>query len=174
MNRKITLLVLAVLGIIALTFYTYSGGFSSPDFTVVTSQPIYVAGRAFNGSIKDEQMDNAFRRAAEVLDKKELEGVLGSIYYNNPDTSGDSIQAFIGIVVSDSAVRLPADYALRVVPGGRSVVHGEVEAHYTMAPKRLYGGIFEYAKENNLQLEDFYVEWFPEDHKGMLQVPIKQ
>ncbi len=174
MNWKITLLVLAVLGTIGLTFYTYSGGFSSPSFSVVTSRPIYVAGREFNGSIRDKQMGEAFQRAAEVLDKKELEGVLGSIYYNNPDASGDSIRAFIGVVVPDTAVKLPADYALRVVPGGRKVVRGEVDAHYTMAPERLYGGIFNYAKENKLELEDFYVEWFPEDHKGMLQVPVKQ
>lgn len=174
MKRKTFLIVLAVLAIIVLTFYTYIGGFSSPVFTVTTSEPLYVAGQAFNGAIKDEQMGKAFRRAAEVLDKKEIEGVLGSIYYNNPDESGDSINAFIGVVITDTTLTLPSGYELRTVPGGRKVVRGEVNSHYTVAPGKLYSGVFDYAKKHKIKLQNFFVEWFPESHKGILEVPVSQ
>ncbi|QCR24074.1 GyrI-like domain-containing protein [Pontibacter sp. SGAir0037] len=174
MNKRIVMIVIAVLAITIISFYAYLGGFSSPAYTVTTSEPVYVAGKAYKGTIKDEQMGNVFRRAAEVLDKQELDGVLGSIYYNNPDETSDSINAFIGVVVADTTIQLPADYELRMVPGGRQVLRGEINAHYMVAPGKLYDGIFEHAKEKNIQLQNFFLEWFPESHKAILEVPIKQ
>jgi hypothetical protein len=173
MNRKF-LLVIMVLAIIVGAFYAYLGGFSAAKVSEVSSEQLYVAGRAFNGSVTDNLINDSFRRAAEVLDKKELEGVLGNIYYNNPEGRADSVNAFIGVVIPDSAVQLPADYELRVVPGGRRALRGEVNAHYMLAPNKLYEAIFEYAKEKNLELETFYVEWFPEDHRGIVEVPVKE
>lgn len=173
MNKKF-LLVMVVLAAIVGAFYAYLGGFSKAKVSEVNTQQLYVAGRAFKGSTKDNQINDAFRRAAEVLDKKELDGVLGNIYYNNPDQQNDSIDAFIGVIIPDSAVQLPADYTLRVVPGGRRALRAEVNAHYMLAPNRLYEAIFDYAKEQKLTLETFYVEWFPENHQGVVEVPIQE
>jgi hypothetical protein len=173
MNKKF-LLVMAVLAIIVGAFYAYLGGFSSAKVSEVSSEQLYVAGRAFKGSVTDNLINDSFRRAAEVLDKKELEGMLGNIYYNNPEGRADSVNAFIGVIIPDSSVRLPADYELRVVPGGRRALRGEVNAHYMLAPNKLYEAIFDYAKEKNLELETFYVEWFPEDHQGIVEVPVKE
>jgi hypothetical protein len=173
MNRKF-LLVVVVLSIIVGAFYAYLGGFSKARVSEVSSEQLYVAGRAFKGSVTDNLINDSFRRAAEVLDKKELEGALGNIYYNNPEGRADSVNAFIGVVIPDSAVQLPADYTLRVVPGGRRALRGEVNAHYMLAPNKLYEAIFEYAKQKNLELETFYVEWFPEDHRGIVEVPVKE
>ena len=97
--------VLAGFGVVLLVLYTYLGGFTAPDVKVATSEARYVAGQYYEGSVKDEQMGKLFRRAAEVLDKKELEGMLGNIYYNDPDKSGDSIRAFIGVIIPDSAAK---------------------------------------------------------------------
>lgn len=173
MNKKF-LLVMVVLSIIVGAFYAYLGGFSNAKVTEVSSEQLYVAGRAFKGSVTDNLINDSFRRAAEVLDKKELEGMLGNIYYNNPEGRADSVNAFIGVIIPDSAVQLPADYELRVVPAGRRALRGEVNAHYMLAPNKLYEAIFDYAKEKNLELETFYVEWFPEDHRGIVEVPIKE
>ncbi|WP_018476460.1 hypothetical protein [Pontibacter roseus] len=173
MSKKFVL-VMFVLSIIVAALYAYLGGFSSATVSEVNSQQLYVAGRAFNGSVKDEQLNSVFRRAAEVLDKKELEGVLGNIYYNNPDESSDSINAFIGVIIPDTAAQLPADYELRSVPGNRRALRSEVDAHYMLAPNKLYEAVFDYAEEQKLALETFYVEWFPEERKGVVEVPIKE
>ncbi|WP_114777589.1 GyrI-like domain-containing protein [Botryobacter ruber] len=170
--NKTFLLVMAVLVIIVVAFYAYLGGFSSADVTTATSQPLYVAGQPVKAHIKDEQLGKAFQRASEVLEKNELEGVLGNIYYNNPEKGKDSVKAFIGVVVPDTTVNLPAGFELRKVPGGRKVVRAEVDAHYMLSPNKLYAAVFEYAEEQNLKLEEFYVEWFPEDHKGVVEVPV--
>ncbi|MFD2513905.1 GyrI-like domain-containing protein [Pontibacter locisalis] len=168
------LYIMAGVAIILLVLYTYIGGFTAPDVKVKTSEEMYVAGQPFIGSVDDEALGKAFQRAAEVLDKNELEGVLGNIYYNDPDKSGDSLRAFIGVIVPDSNVALPAGYTLRTVPGGRKVVHVEVNANVVLSPRKLYAAAFDFAKEEKLKLEEFYVEWFPEDDRGVLEVPVKQ
>lgn len=166
--------VMAAFAILMLVLYTYLGGFSAPEVTLATSEPMHLAGQLYEGSVEDEALGKAFQRAAEALDKNELEGMLGNIYYNDPDKSGDSLRAFIGVIVPDTNVALPAGYELRTVQGGRKVVRAEVDAHVTMAPKKLYAAVFDYAKEEKLKLEDFYVEWFPESDKGVVEVPVKQ
>ncbi|GHA63954.1 GyrI-like domain-containing protein [Pontibacter akesuensis] len=171
---KKLLYVMAGFAILLLVFYTYLGGFTDPEVTIATSKPMYVAGQPFEGSVEDEALGNAFQRAAQLLEQNELQGTLGNIYYNNPDNSGDSIRAFIGIIIPDSTVKLPQGYTLRKVPGGRKVVHAEVNARVAMAPGKLYEAVFDYAKEQNLQLEEYYVEWFPADDEGVLEVPVKQ
>lgn len=166
------LYIIAGFAILILVLYTYLGGFTAPEVSVKASEKMYVAGIPFNGAIKDERFGNYFRRAAEVIDKGELKGMLGNIYYNDPER-GDSINAFIGVIVPDSAVALPADYELRSIPARKSVVHAEANANVALLPKKLYKAVFDYAKENNLELETFYVEWFPEESKGVVEVPIK-
>ncbi|WP_242926353.1 GyrI-like domain-containing protein [Pontibacter vulgaris] len=168
------LYVVVGIAILGMVFYTYMGGFATPEVKVTTSETKYIAGQPFSGSVKDEALGKAFQRAAEVVDKKELQGVLGSIYYNDPDKTSDSLKAFIGVIVPDKNVVLPAGFELRTIPGGKKVVHAEVEASIAMAPKRLYAAVFDYAKEEKLKLETFYVEWFPEEKRGVVEVPIKQ
>ncbi|MFD1186620.1 GyrI-like domain-containing protein [Pontibacter rugosus] len=171
---KKLLYVMAGFAILLLVFYTYIGGFTTPAVTVATSKPMYVAGQPFEGSVEDEAMGKAFQRAAQLLEQNELQGTLANIYYNDPDKSGDSIRAFIGVIIPDSTAKLPEGYTLRAVPGGRKVVHAEVNASVAMAPGKLYAAVFDYAKEQNLKLEEFYVEWFPADDQGVLEVPVKQ
>jgi DNA gyrase inhibitor GyrI len=171
---KKLLYVMAGIAIILLVLYTYLGGFAAPDVSVTTSQTMYVAGQPFEGSVEDEALGDAFQRVSQVLQEKELEGYPGNIYYNDPDKSGDSIRAFIGIIIPDSAAKLPEGYTLRTVPGGRKVVRAEATASIALLPKKLYAAVFDYAKEEKLKLEEFYVEWFPEDDKGMLEVPVKE
>jgi hypothetical protein len=166
--------VMAGLAIVLLVIYTYLGGFTKPDVKLTTSETVYIIGQPFVGSVKDEALGNAFQSAAKLLETKELTGTLGNIYYNDPDKSGDSLRAFIGIIVPDTNVSVPVGYTLRVVKGGKRVIRAEVNANIMLAPKRLYGAVYDYAKEEKLKLEDFYVEWFPAQDKGIVEVPVKQ
>ncbi|MEJ8802500.1 GyrI-like domain-containing protein [Pontibacter sp. H249] len=166
--------VLAGLAVVLLVLYTYMGGFTEVDVKLTSSDTIYVAGQPYTGSVKDEALGDAFQKAAKLVESKELEGVLGNIYYNDPDKSGDSLKAFVGVIVPNADVKLPEGYTLRTVEGGKKVVRAEVNANIMLAPKRLYGAVYDYAEEENLKLEDFYVEWFPAQDKGVVEVPVKQ
>ncbi len=173
MSRKF-LVAIAILVAFGVGIYAYLGGFSGPTVSVTTSEPLLLAGQAFEGTVKDDAFGNAFRKAAELRDSEEMGGVLGNVYYNNPESKSDSIKAFIGLVIQDSTINLPEGYELLRVPGGREVVRAEIEAHYMVAPGKLYEAIFDHAKDNKLQLQDFYVEWFPTDREAVVEVPVKQ
>ncbi|MBF9253181.1 GyrI-like domain-containing protein [Pontibacter sp. 172403-2] len=166
--------VMAAFAIVMLVIYTYIGGFTAPEVRLATSETLYVAGQPFEGSVKDEALGNAFQKAAKLVESKALEGMLGSIYYNNPDSNTDSLKAFIGIIVPDTSINLPEGYELRTVPGGKRVVRAEANAHMSILPKKLYTAVFDYAQEENLKLEEFYVEWFPAQDKGVVEVPVKR
>ncbi|MCJ8166837.1 GyrI-like domain-containing protein [Pontibacter sp. E15-1] len=166
--------ITAGIATILLVLYTYIGGFTAPEVSLTTSETLYVAGQPYHGAVDDAALGNAFKRAAEALDNKELEGVPGNIFYNDPDKSGDSLRAFIGVIIPDATVALPAGYELRTVPGGRQVIHVEVNANIAIAPKKLYGAVADYAKEQELQFEDFYVEWYPASDRAVVEVPVKQ
>ncbi|MCC9136638.1 GyrI-like domain-containing protein [Pontibacter silvestris] len=166
--------VMAAAAALLLIFYVYIGGFTAPDVITSTSKTMYIAGQPFKGSIKDEALGEAFSKAGNILEDSMLIGVLGSVYYNNPENEGDSLIAFIGIVVPDKNVTLPEGYELRTIEGGRKVLRAEVNASYMVAPGKLYGALFEYAEQHKIELEKFYVEWFPEENKGVVEVPVKQ
>lgn len=157
-----------------LAIYAYLGGFNAVQVTKTTSETVYVAGQYFAGTMNDKQLGSLFQRAAKLLEEKKMNGHLGNIYYNNPEDNNDSIQAFVGVVVRDSLVKLPANYELRQWPGGQPVLQATVKAHFFLAPNKLYQSLFDYAKDNQLKLSKRYLEEFPEDHYGRVQAQLEE
>ncbi|WP_187262824.1 GyrI-like domain-containing protein [Pontibacter beigongshangensis] len=173
MNKRFLAIMLLLIALGAI-FYGWLGGFSGTTVTSASSEQLLVAGKPFRGHTKDEALGNTFRQVAQVLDQKELAGVPANIYYNNPDEANDTISAFIGVLVPDTTQQLPAGFELRTVPADRKVLRAEVNAHYMLAPNKLYQALFDHAEKHNLKLEPFYVEWFPEDKKGVVEVPVRE
>lgn len=173
MSKKF-LVAIAVTVAIGVGIYSYLGGFNNPVVTVTTSEPFLIAGQPFEGTVKDEAFGKSFQKAAQLRDSKEIDGMLANVYYNNPESDSDSIKAFIGVIIQDSTIKLPQGYELLRVPGGRKVLHTEVDAHFMIGPGKLYTSLFEYAEEKKLKLESFYVEWFPTERKGIVEVPVKK
>ena len=172
MNKKFPLIIGLLLAI-GFGIYAYLGGFNQVNITTTTSKPKFVAGKYFAGSMKDKTLGNYFQEAAKLLEDKEINGHFGNIYYNNPEESHDSIQAFIGIVVADSLVKLPTGYELRKWPGGQPVLQTTVNAHYFLAPNKLYAKLFDYAKENNVKLKKQYLEEFFNNRSGQVQAQLQ-
>ncbi|QNF33491.1 GyrI-like domain-containing protein [Adhaeribacter swui] len=170
-NKKFLLAILLLL-VIGFGFYGYLGGFNPVQVIRTTSKPVYVAGKYFHGNMQDKALGTYFQEAAKLLEDKKVPGYLGNIYYNNPEETNDSIQAFIGIVVPDSTVQLPAGYELRQWPGSRPVVQASVKAHFFLAPNKLYAGLFDYAKKNKLNIKKQYLEEFPKDRYGRVQAQL--
>ncbi len=171
MNKIFALIIGLVLSI-GFGIYAYLGGFSSVQVTKTTSDRVYVAGRYFAGNMKDKQFGTLFQEAAKLLEDKKITGHLGNIYYNNPEETQDSIYAFIGVVVRDSLIQLPANYKIRQWPGGEPVLQATVKAHFFLAPGKLYQSLFDYAKSNQLKLRKRYLEEFPEDRYSRVQAQL--
>ena len=173
MNKKFVIIVLSILTA-GLIFYAYLGGFNTPEVKITTSKTQYIAGKYYAGPVEGEQLGLLFREAAETLEKKAIAGVLANIYYNSPEKQSDSIKAFIGIMIDNAELTLPAGYQLQQLEGGRRVVQASVKAHYLLSPKKLYPALFDYLKANQIKTKQTYLEYFPDQNSALVQTEITQ
>ncbi|GAB2459797.1 hypothetical protein GCM10011375_09840 [Hymenobacter qilianensis] len=144
--------------------YAYLGGFRQPEVAVITTaKPIFLAGRYYNGPVQGDEFGPLFRQAQQYKEKNHLQGTLGNIYYNDPEAAGDTVKAFIGLIVADTVSQnLPPGYRYSTFSGGQRVVQARLDASYMLAPGKLYSGIKEYAKQHKIPLRQVYVEQFPD------------
>jgi hypothetical protein len=136
-SKKFLLIVFGLMGL-AFGYYAFLGGFNKPEIIITASPSRYVAGQYYEGPADDPAFGEYFKKAGRLHEAKTLPGNLANIYYNSPEEKSDSIKAFIGILVPDSSVSLPAGYELRVWKGGSKVVQATTRAHYLLAPNKLY------------------------------------
>ncbi|WP_205504225.1 GyrI-like domain-containing protein [Rufibacter psychrotolerans] len=167
------LIILAVVAGLGLVAYTYMGGFTNVKVTQTTSTQLFIAGKYYEGKTDAEALGQVYQEVGKAVEQKQLTGDFAGIYYNNPSRDTKTIKAFIGVAVQDTT-SLPAGFSVRVVPAGRPVLRGELDASITIAPKRIYGALFDYEEEHNLKLKEFYVERFPEDQPATIEVEIAQ
>ncbi|TGE14932.1 GyrI-like domain-containing protein [Hymenobacter elongatus] len=174
MTRWLFLLIL-VLTVGAAIVYGYLGGFTQPTVAIITTKaPVFLAGKAFRGSVRDEAFGPMFRQVKEAKDNGQLRGDLANIYYNNPEKARDTVQAFVGLVVADTvSQQLPAGYRYRTFAAGQRVIQARTTASYLVAPNKLYPAIADAAQQQKLQLQQVYLERFPEQGESEVLAAVK-
>jgi hypothetical protein len=166
---SIILLTLAAAGT-----YVYLGGTRDPKISLeTTTAPLYLAGQPFHGAVNGDAFGQLFRQAKDA--QASLRGDLANLYLNDPETAHDTIRAFIGLAVADTARALPAGFRYRVVPAGQRVLAARIQGvSYLLAPNKLYPSVFEAIKTQKLtQRGDFYLERFGADETSEVMVGIK-
>ncbi|MGV3541123.1 MAG: GyrI-like domain-containing protein [Rufibacter sp.] len=173
MTKKFLIYMAVVFGLI-LIGYTYLGGFAEVKVTKVASPQLFIAGQYFEGKTDAEALGQLYQRVGQAVEKKELVGDLAGIYYNNPSKESKTVKAFIGVSMADTTVALPQGFEVRVVPAGKAMLQGELEASMLLAPRRIYSALFDYAEENKLKMQEFYVERFPEGKPAVILVGLQE
>lgn len=168
-NKKFLIAIFSVI-LVTAGVYAYFGGFSKPKIERTLSPEIHVAGKEYKGSVKTEEFGNLFLEAGKLVEEQKIPGDLGGIYYNDPEKHKDSINCFIGVIIPDLKTPVPAGYKVRTLPAGRKVVKGSIESHLALAPAKLFPAIFQYAKENNIPLQDFFVERYPDTEHAVVMI----
>ena len=164
MTRWIFLSIL-LLTAASVAVYGYLGGFRKSDVAVITtSQPIYLLGHYYKGSVRGEAFGPLFRQAQQLKASGAVRGELANIYYNDPAVTRDTVEAFVGLIVADTAnQKLPAGYRYRTFAAGQRVVQARTTASYLLAPNKLYPAIEDVAKQQKLKLRQVYLEQFVEN-----------
>ncbi len=54
------------------------------------------------------------------------------------------------------------------------MVQASINAHFFIAPNKLYSTLFNYAKQNKLNLKKRYLEEFPDERYGRVQAQVTQ
>ncbi|MGV3503004.1 MAG: hypothetical protein ACO1O1_04810 [Adhaeribacter sp.] len=169
MNKKFLSIIL-VLSVLGVGYYAYLGGFDKPEISQVSSTTHYIAGQYYEGPADSEAFGEYFKKAGQVQESGKLAGgTLANIYYNNPEAQTDTIKAFIGIMMADSSAALPPGYQWRTWQGGQQVVRVSTQAHYLLAPNKLYPALFAYLKEHQLKTRSQYLEAFPAKDQAVIE-----
>ncbi len=172
MSKKF-LIYLAVVAAIAVGVYAYVGGFAQVTVTQTVTQQTFMAGKYFEGNPDSETLGNIYLEVGKALEEKKLSGDLGGIFYSAPTENNKIVKAFVGVVVADSSATLPAGFELRTVAAGAPVLQGSLDASMMIAPKKIYSALFDHAEDNNLILEEFYLERFPEGQPAVIQIKLQ-
>jgi len=164
MTRWIFLAIL-LLTAAGVAVYGYLGGFRKPEVTVTTTpQPIFLLGHYYKGSVRGEEFGPLFRQAQQFRASGAVRGELANIYYNDPTTTRDTVEAFIGLIVADTMTRkLPSGYRYRTFAAGQRVIQARTTASYLLAPNMLYPAVEATAKQQKLKLRQVYLEQFAEE-----------
>jgi hypothetical protein len=174
MTRYLFLAVI-LLTLVGAGTYVYLGGTRDPKVTLeTTAAPLYLAGQPYYGSVRGDNFGQLFRRAKEVQDQPTFNGDLANLYFNDPETAHDTINAFIGLTVADTTQPLPAGFRYRTVPAGQRVVAARLTGvSYLLAPNKLYPAAFEAVEKQKLtQRGDFYLERFGADDASEVWVGV--
>lgn len=159
---------------IGLGIYAYLGGLRTPSVALeTTAAPVVLAGQPFHGKVDDSHFGELFRTAKNWQDAHPSQP-LANLYYNDPESAHDSIRAFVGVLVPDTAAALPAGWRYRVVPAGRRVVAARVQGvSFLLAPGKLYAAAQQHIKDQKLTKQPFYLEQFGADEADELRVGVK-
>lgn len=159
---------------IGLGIYAYLGGLHSPTVALeTTAAPVLLAGQPFRGKVDDSRFGELFR-AAKARQDASPALPLANLYYNDPESAHDSIRAFVGVLVPDTAAALPAGWRYRVVPAGRRVVAARVQGvSFLLAPGKLYAAAQQHIKDQKLTKQSFYLEQFGPDEVDELRVGVQ-
>ena len=159
---------------IGLGIYAYLGGLRTPSVALeTTATPVLLAGQPFRGKVDDSRFGELFRTAKNWQDAHPSQP-LANLYYNDPESAHDSIQAFVGVLVPDTAAALPACWRYRVVPAGRRVVAARVQGvSFLLAPGKLYAAAQQHIKDQKLAKQPFYLEQFGPNETDELRVGVK-
>jgi effector-binding domain-containing protein len=172
-KRYISLTVFVSLLFMALYFYSKMGGFSETNISIVSSKPYLVVGKPFKGRVKQRELGQLFQEADTLLVRSHLQNrawVCG-VFLNNPEKEKDTIQAFIGLVLSDTLKVLPEGYTYKRIPA-RKVLRASIKAYYLFVPS-IYPEMEDYAEKNKIQLSVPSIEIYPKQDEVVIEVPVK-
>ncbi|GAB3635490.1 hypothetical protein GCM10027422_10800 [Hymenobacter arcticus] len=166
--------IVLLLTAIGISIYAYLGGLRSPSVALeTTAAPVLLAGQPFNGKVDDRRFGELFRAAKARQDANPAQP-LANLYYNDPESAHDSVRAFVGLLVLDTAAQLPTGWRYRVVPAGRRVLAARVQGvSFLLSPGKLYSAVEQAIKDQKLTKQPFYLEQFGANETDELRVGVK-
>jgi hypothetical protein len=162
---------------IGLSIYAYLGGLRTPTVALeTTAAPVLLAGQPYAGKVDGARFGELFREASTMQANGRFgpARTLANLYYNDPEKAHDSIRAFVGLTVADTATALPAGWRYRVVPAGQRTMHARLAgASFMLAPGKLYTAAEEQIKAQKLTKQPPYLEQFGAGDNSELWIGVK-
>ncbi len=173
MNKKVTLLAIAVaLGVLVIG-YVYLGGLNKVDITVESVSDYNLVGIHFQGRPKSDSIENAFFLAREYVQNNRLDGVVALVHYNDTTLAKNQIKLFIGVKVNSTTSDIPEGYE-RLTISASQTVRATIEAHNVVmpSPETIEGRMRAKGEELNMRLSDFTIEQYISTNELLIDMPV--
>lgn len=172
--KKLFYIVLALITFFYVV-YLNVGGFESANVVQKTSLTRYIIGKKYQGNVKNDSFSNLFLEIEELKKSNNYIGHLGGVYFNNPSKNQGDINAFLGVILENDLDEIPVNYE-KIKIEASEVIEGKVLAsnYFGISVNKVYEAIFDFSDENNIILEDYFVEWFPSKDEVIVQIKIKE
>ena len=161
---KILYPALLLVGIVFL-IYVYLGGLERPKIELVEVEDYDLVGSIFEGDYKAKVLEEKFFAMRHLLETKQVEGVLTIVNYPHKKAENGTVKQFIGILVKDKPDYIPDNLSRLVIPAMQAI-RVTINSNYLVmpSPEDIKERAYEYAKKNNLELQDISIEeYFPKE-----------
>ena len=168
-TKNLILIATAVIVVIGILYFN-QGGLNKVEITKVNTQKKYMIGEHFKGNVSSTPFVKMFEKVKNMKIDNNLQGDLGTVYYNSPEKTEGEIEAFFGVISSEKPETVDSLETI-ILPEG-NYLQGSTNASSAFVNKT-YNAIFEYAELNKITLLDQYIEWFPSENELVIQIKIK-
>jgi len=167
-----SLVIIAAIGLAIISFlYFRQGGLNKVSIEKINTTKRYVIGKKFEGNVSGKGFADLFDEIKKLKSDSNLNGHLGNIFYNNPEKSEGEIKAFFGVISNQRPNPIEGYKTIELIP--ENYIQGSINASGAFVNKT-YNAIFEYAEQNNITLDEKYIEWFPSENEIVVQIKIKE
>lgn len=165
-------LSLISLAVISFSIYYLLGGTREINVRLGGAVSYDIVGTDFKGRYVADSAQMVFEDIRAKIVNKEWQGELVELTY--PPEEGDEINQFFGVLLKGSVTQIDGDYKLRRLRASGSLMV-PLSMHWLVRPGRekVQAMIFNYAQENGLQTEDFFIQRYFPDNSVMIEVLIK-
>jgi hypothetical protein len=166
------LLILTVLLGLSVLVYAFMGGFEKPQIQQVQLPSYLLAGKNYEGEATDKALGKAFEEVENWYQQAGKPGELAAVYYKTlgKDKERNATKAFIGVIVKDSSLKLPAGFSYRRLPGGLGLRAILAPKHIRIAPDQVQKALNDYALSQKRSLQDFVIEHYPENQQFKMEI----
>jgi predicted transcriptional regulator YdeE len=171
--KKIIIIATSLLLVSGVVAYIALGGLKKPEITTQTVSDYMMAGVEFKGLASSEVLLQLFEQTRTYHEQNKLPGTLAAVYYDNQSEKGE-VEAFVGVLVTDTLTALPDTYVYKKIPANKTV-QAKIMSHYMVAPspEKIRGSLLNYAQEKGLALQELVIEQYLKDSHILIEIPVK-
>lgn len=173
-RRSYFFLFIALILTAILILYQQLGGFKDPEISYVDLQEYHLAGTYYEGKITSSKWESLFYQTRDLIESKQIPGVLTIVWYNTPEKERGFAKAFIGVRFEGDPV-IPAGLEMRTLTMD-GVIRATMESHVTVMPnpQKVARKIRSWAAEHQYELQEMLIEMYPEESAIFSEIPVKK
>jgi hypothetical protein len=175
MLKKVLLLIVLPLSLLAGLGYYWLGGFNPINVEVVRLDERVVVGQAYRGTYGDLALREIFVKARQQQERGAMPGVLTVVNRDAASGSGQEVNQFIGIALSAPIDSLPTGYQRDSLAAG-TYLRARVTANPLVQPRpqAINERLLNYAAKHGLTVSGLPIEVYRTPDTLWVEMEVRQ